>query len=246
MPSVLIIDDHLLIRYGLRRMLSQEYRQLVIGEAKSAEEAEIWLAKRPWDLVILALALPFQDGFYVLQEIRHRYVSTRVLVLTMHTDSHYALRARQTGASGESEAALSTEDLLWYAIRVQSKFENLASATLRGKGYEEFLPLYRSRRRWSDRVKQLDLPLFPGYLFCNPGAQQRRGRVARRESLRVSALGRPSCGPNCSSSSMLANSSSCTSWCNSRYSRTKSSHKSTSHFTTQVCIIITMLSSAYT
>ena len=54
----------------------------------------------------------------------------------------------------------------WYAIRVQSKFENLASVTLHGKGYEEFLPLYRSRRRWSDRVKELDLPLFPGYLFC--------------------------------------------------------------------------------
>jgi transcription antitermination factor NusG len=37
---------------------------------------------------------------------------------------------------------------------------------LRGKGYEEFLPLYRSSRRWSDRVKQLDMPLFPGYMFC--------------------------------------------------------------------------------
>jgi len=37
---------------------------------------------------------------------------------------------------------------------------------LRGKGYEEFLPVYRSRHRWSDRVKELDLPLFPGYLFC--------------------------------------------------------------------------------
>ena len=71
----------------------------------------------------------------------------------------------------ELEVAPSSADLrddhrCWYAIRVQSKFENLASATLRGKGYEEFLPLYRSRRRWSDRVKELDLPLFPGYLFC--------------------------------------------------------------------------------
>jgi len=61
----------------------------------------------------------------------------------------------------------------WYAIRVQSKFENLASATLRGKGYEEFLPLYPSRRRWSDRVKILDLPLFPGYLFCRFDVQER-------------------------------------------------------------------------
>ena len=73
--------------------------------------------------------------------------------------------------SPESQAApfaafLPGGSLLWYAIRVQSKLGNLASATLRGKGYEEFLPLYRSRRRWSDRVKELDLPLFPGYLFC--------------------------------------------------------------------------------
>jgi transcription antitermination factor NusG len=54
----------------------------------------------------------------------------------------------------------------WYAIRVRSKFETVASAMLRGKGYEEFLPVYRSSRCWSDRVKLLDLPLFPGYLFC--------------------------------------------------------------------------------
>ena len=54
----------------------------------------------------------------------------------------------------------------WYALRVQSNFESLVSTSLRGKGYEEFLPKYRSRRRWSDRIKELDLPLFPGYLFC--------------------------------------------------------------------------------
>jgi transcription antitermination factor NusG len=57
-------------------------------------------------------------------------------------------------------------NLPWYAIQIQARLGSIASATLRGKGYEEFLPLYRSRRRWSDRIKQLDLPLFPGYLFC--------------------------------------------------------------------------------
>lgn len=64
-------------------------------------------------------------------------------------------------------ARLSSRDQFpWYALRVQSRFGSLASATLRGKGYEEFFPLYRSRRRWSDRVKELELPLFPGYSFC--------------------------------------------------------------------------------
>ena len=56
--------------------------------------------------------------------------------------------------------------LSWYALRIQSRLGSLASTTLRDKGYEEFFPLYWSRRRWSDRTKELELPLFPGYLFC--------------------------------------------------------------------------------
>lgn len=58
------------------------------------------------------------------------------------------------------------DQLSWYAIRIQSKLGRFVSATLRGKGYEDFLPLYRARRQWSDRVKEVELPLFPGYLFC--------------------------------------------------------------------------------
>jgi transcription antitermination factor NusG len=54
----------------------------------------------------------------------------------------------------------------WYAIHVRSKFERIVSTVLQEKGFEEFLPLYRAKRQWSDRVKQLDLPLFPGYVFC--------------------------------------------------------------------------------
>ena len=58
------------------------------------------------------------------------------------------------------------DQLSWYALQIQSRLGSVTSATLRGRGYEEFRPLYRSRRRWSDRVKDLELPLFPGYLFC--------------------------------------------------------------------------------
>lgn len=54
----------------------------------------------------------------------------------------------------------------WYALRIQSKLATTTAACLRGKGYEEFLPLYSVRRHWSDRIKQMDLPLFPGYIFC--------------------------------------------------------------------------------
>jgi transcription antitermination factor NusG len=61
---------------------------------------------------------------------------------------------------------MNSRTIQWYALQVQTRLGSIASAALRGKGYEEFLPLYRSSRRWSDRVKQIDMPLFPGYMFC--------------------------------------------------------------------------------
>jgi transcription antitermination factor NusG len=61
---------------------------------------------------------------------------------------------------------LSTHGDQWFALRTKPQREKVVASALRSKGYEEFLPLYRSRRRWSDRIKEMDLPLFPGYVFC--------------------------------------------------------------------------------
>src|SRR5215813_2970670 len=58
------------------------------------------------------------------------------------------------------------EGTLWYALYVRTRFEKVVARNLRGEGYEAFLPLYRRASRWSDRIKQLELPLFPGYVFC--------------------------------------------------------------------------------
>jgi transcription antitermination factor NusG len=63
--------------------------------------------------------------------------------------------------------------LAWYAVRVRSNAEKLVHAALVGKQYESFLPTYRTRRRWSDRIKELDAPLFPGYAFCRFDATKR-------------------------------------------------------------------------
>jgi transcription antitermination factor NusG len=54
----------------------------------------------------------------------------------------------------------------WYALQVRPRFEKVIAATLLNKGYEGFLPLYSHQSRWSDRIKEVQLPLFPGYLFC--------------------------------------------------------------------------------
>lgn len=55
---------------------------------------------------------------------------------------------------------------LWFALSVKSRYEKIVAMFLENKGYEWFLPLYKARRLWSDRIKEIDTPLFPGYIFC--------------------------------------------------------------------------------
>jgi transcription antitermination factor NusG len=59
-----------------------------------------------------------------------------------------------------------SDNYLWFALQTRSRYEHFVAAMLSGKGYEPFLPVYTCRRRWSDRIKDFELPLFPGYLFC--------------------------------------------------------------------------------
>ncbi|MCW5982908.1 MAG: UpxY family transcription antiterminator [Bryobacteraceae bacterium] len=54
----------------------------------------------------------------------------------------------------------------WFAVRVRSNYEKITANHLRMKGYEEFTPVYKTKRRWSDRTRVIECPLFPGYVFC--------------------------------------------------------------------------------
>ena len=59
----------------------------------------------------------------------------------------------------------------WFAVRVKSRTEHVVATIADNKGYQTFLPASKVRRRWSDRTRLVELPLFPGYLFCFIGRQ---------------------------------------------------------------------------
>jgi len=80
--------------------------------------------------------------------------------LSTHTISIESL-APQPVVLPESEAQFP-----WYAVRTRSNFEKIASVALENKGLKPYLPTYRDKRRWSDRVVVSDTPLFRGYVFC--------------------------------------------------------------------------------
>ena len=80
--------------------------------------------------------------------------------------------------------------LPWFALQVYSRKERLASSHLASQGYECFLPLYKNLRQWSDRVKEIEQPLFPGYLFCRFDFQERRPIVMTPGVLQIVGNGR--------------------------------------------------------
>jgi transcription antitermination factor NusG len=65
------------------------------------------------------------------------------------------------------------DSLRWYALQVRTRWESSTTMLLSGKDYQTFLPTYKTKKRWNGRLREVDVPLFPGYVFCQFDAQKR-------------------------------------------------------------------------
>jgi transcription antitermination factor NusG len=77
---------------------------------------------------------------------------------------------------------LTNDSRAWFAVRTRTTHEKRVASLLSFQEYEWFLPLYTARRRWSDRIKQVELPLFPGYVFCRFNVHD-RGPILKTPSV---------------------------------------------------------------
>ena len=99
MTRVLLVDDHPLVRRGLREMLAADGIP-VVAEASRSEEVLPALDAHPCDIVLLDLSLPGRGGIEVLRDIADAHPRVRVLVVSAHTEAAYAVRAMRAGAAG--------------------------------------------------------------------------------------------------------------------------------------------------
>lgn len=109
---ILCIDDHAIFRQGVKQILLQNDRQVKIGEAATAEEAMRLARESRWDVVVLDLSLPDRSGLQLLVELKREYPDLPVLVLSMHAEDEYAVRAVRGGASGYVTKESAPEELL--------------------------------------------------------------------------------------------------------------------------------------
>ena len=100
MIKVLIADDHTLVREGLKQVIGQHSDIEVTGEAKNGQEAleKVW--KEEFDVVLLDISMPGRSGMDSLKEIKSAKPKLYVLMLSMHPEEQYAVRALKAGASG--------------------------------------------------------------------------------------------------------------------------------------------------
>jgi DNA-binding NarL/FixJ family response regulator len=96
-----IVDDHTLVRAGLRRLIQDADSIEVVGEARDANEALAMVESHRPDLVLMDIAMPpGVNGLEATARIKARFPDTRVIVLSMHSSAEYALQALRAGASG--------------------------------------------------------------------------------------------------------------------------------------------------
>ena len=109
--KILIVDDHAIVREGLKRILSEEFESATFGEAGNATEAleQVW--KKKWDVVLLDIAMHGRTGLDVLKEIRSSASDLPVLILSGHPEEQYAVRVLRAGAAGYLTKESASRDL---------------------------------------------------------------------------------------------------------------------------------------
>jgi two-component system, NarL family, invasion response regulator UvrY len=112
MIRILIADDHPIVRRGLKQILSDEPDMAVPGEASDANEVLDLVQRGVWDIVILDIKMPGRSGLDVLKELRQKYPKLPVLVLSIHPEDQYAVRALRTGAAGYLTKESAPEELV--------------------------------------------------------------------------------------------------------------------------------------
>ncbi|NTW23716.1 MAG: response regulator transcription factor [Lentimicrobium sp.] len=132
--KILICDDHKIVREGLRQILQQLEEVALIAEAGNGNEACAILKDMCIDIMLLDISLPDKNGLEVLQSVKEKWPSTNVLMLSMHPQEQYAIRALKLGASGYLTKDTASEELLLAVKKVsaggkyisQSLAENMA------------------------------------------------------------------------------------------------------------------------
>lgn len=147
--KILVVDDHFVVRQGLKGVLLEHLPHATFGDASSAQEALEHAWKESWDLVLLDISMPGRGGLDVLKDLRQSFPKLPIIVMSMHAEEQFAIRVLKLGASSYIRKDSAGHELI-----------NGVEAALRGTKYitsTTALQLAANLERNDDRPSHLTL-----------------------------------------------------------------------------------------
>ena len=153
MIKVLLADDHSIVREGLRRIVEESDDMEVVAEASDGKEAIHQIRKSQPDVAVIDISMPEIDGLEVLQQLKPEYPELPILILTMHEEQQYVVRAIEAGARGYITKKSAPEQLVEAIRKVyagslyisEEAAEALALRVAKGKSGQSPLDLLSTR-----------------------------------------------------------------------------------------------------
>jgi len=136
--KVLLVDDHRILREGLRALLSEQPGLVVVGDASDGEAALAMIAESHPDVVVMDMVMPRMSGLEATSLIRKRHPQVRVLILSMYDDDEYVQRVIQAGASGYVLKGVAADDLV-LAIREVHRGSSFLQPAIAAKLIEDYV-----------------------------------------------------------------------------------------------------------
>jgi len=177
---VLIADDHPLLRSGLTHVLQKEPDFCPPGEAENSDQVIEKIKEKPWDVVVLDIAMPGRSGLEALSEIKKLRPGLPVLIMSMHSEEQFAIRSIKAGASGYLNKNEAVPELVRAIRRILSgrKYVSAAFAEVLAKAIEsgEERPLHETL---SDREY---------HVVCRIAAGKSVSEIAEETALSVKTI----------------------------------------------------------
>jgi len=120
MTRILLVDDHEVVRQGLKQILAESFPKAAFGDASSGDEALRRVRAESWDIAVLDISLPGRGGLETLKDLRQENPRLPVLVLSMHPEEQFAVRALKAGAAGYVTKRTAARDVVAAVRKVLS------------------------------------------------------------------------------------------------------------------------------
>ncbi len=135
---VLLVEDHTIVRKGLRSLLDSEIGIKIVGEAEDGREAVRKAEKLQPDVVVMDIAMPGLNGLEATRQIKKRFPGMKIIILTVHANEEYVLQTLRTGASGYLVKKAAPADLI-EAIQAVYKGDSFLSPSISKTVIDEYI-----------------------------------------------------------------------------------------------------------